>query len=121
MTDAQDWTTGIAALFVDECLACGQRTALRQKHCPRCGGESLKAVPIEGAGRIWSITVVHRGPTKELTRDGPYGIALVDLAEGVRVMTRGDTDLMIGMPVWVALRTINGACVPYASRAGGPD
>lgn len=120
MTGVQDWTAGVPALLVDECLACGRHTAFRQKHCAHCGSESLKTMPAEGTGRVWSITVVHRGPTKEATRDGPYGIALVDLAEGVRVMTRADVDLTIGMPVRIDLRVVDGTRLPYASLADQP-
>ncbi|MFL9950455.1 OB-fold domain-containing protein [Paraburkholderia agricolaris] len=121
MSGSQDWTAGVQALLVDECRDCGRRNALRQQHCAHCCSESLTAVAVEGSGRVWSITVVHRGPTREATREGPYGIALIDLAEGARVMTRADIDLAIGIPVRVTLRTINGTPLPYASRVDEPD
>ena len=113
---ASDWTQGTPVLRVDTCVACGFRTALRQRQCARCGG-AVDSAPIAGPGRVWSHTVVHRGPTKDETRDGPYAIALVDLAEGVRVMTRAETDLAIGDPVQVTLREVQGRLLPYASRA----
>lgn len=123
MTRAQDWTSGVGAMLIGECVACGWRAGLGQKHCARCDSQSLDAVRVEGVGRVWSITVVHRGPTKDAMRNGPYGIALIDLAEGVRVMTRADTELAIGMSVRIGFREINGTLLPYAStdRADDPE
>jgi uncharacterized OB-fold protein len=60
-----------------------------------------------GAGVVHAFTVVHRAPA-EYRSEVPYVVALVDLDEGVRMMTRlvevePDT-VRVGMPVEVAIQ-----------------
>jgi uncharacterized OB-fold protein len=63
-------------------------------------------VDASGAGRVHSFTVVHRAPN-EYRDEAPYVVALVDLAEGVRMMTRlvdvEPADVSVGMPVELAI------------------
>ena len=62
-----------------------------------------------GNGTVYSTTVVHRKPE----RGGDYNIALVDLAEGVRMMSRIDgiapAEVSIGMPVAAYVGDVDGA------------
>jgi uncharacterized OB-fold protein len=67
----------------------------------------LEWVEASGAGRVHSFTVVHRAPP-DYRDEVPYVVALVDLDEGVRMMTRlVDVEpgaVGVGMPVEVAMR-----------------
>jgi uncharacterized OB-fold protein len=47
------------------------------------GGGPLEWVPAAGGGTVYSVTVVRPRPPAE-----PYNVVLVDLDEGVRVMSR---------------------------------
>ena len=50
--------------------------------CPRCGGRDLAWEESAGEGTVYSETTVHR-------REESYGLCLVDLDEGYRVMAAG--------------------------------
>jgi uncharacterized protein len=68
------------------------------------GGETdLEWVPASGEGTVYSITVNR-------TREGSYNIALVDLAEGPRLMSRieGAETAPIGTRVKARIASIEG-------------
>ena len=52
--------------------------------CPHCGADKLDWVAASGSGTVYSTTVVRRKPEA----GGDYNVALVDLAEGPRMMSR---------------------------------
>ncbi len=56
---------------------------------PKTGNTDLEWVDASGMGTIYSVTIVRPKPPAE-----PYNVALVDLDEGPRMMTRID-----GVPV----------------------
>lgn len=65
---------------------------------PGTGNTDLEWVEASGAGTVYSVTVVRARPPQP-----SYNVALVDLAEGPRLMTRIDgiafDAVRIGMPV----------------------
>ena len=75
-------------LRVQSCSFC---TALRffpQRRCPSCLADGGDWIDLSGNGTVYSVSEVHRAPTKQLAGEAPYMIALVELDEGVRVMAR---------------------------------
>jgi len=69
------------------------------------GGAEIEWRPASGTGEVYAVTVVHRpGPGRD-PDDGPYAVALVELAEGVRMLTNivgcAPEDVFVGMPVRV--------------------
>jgi uncharacterized OB-fold protein len=54
--------------------------------CPHCGADRLSWKTPDGRGTVYSTTVVRRKPEA----GGDYNVALIDLAEGVRLMSRVD-------------------------------
>lgn len=92
--------SGIALLA---CRACGHIWQFPRAMCPACAATDIEAIEAGGGGMVWSATSVHRAPTPDLDVPGGYGIALVTLDEGPRVMTRGPTDLVIGERVTVRM------------------
>lgn len=62
----------------------------------------LEWVPASGRGTVYSITVNRK-------KEGDYNVALIDLAEGVRMMShvRGVESLPIGAPVTAKIETLN--------------
>jgi uncharacterized OB-fold protein len=50
--------------------------------CPGCGGVSLEWRTSSGRGTVYATTAVYRRDAK------PYNVALVDLEEGFRMMSR---------------------------------
>ena len=78
--------------------------------CPDCGSREVSWVRASGRGTLAGFVVNHT-PHPSYAADGPYVIALVQLAEGVRLMTNivgseigsppDPARLPIGMPVEV--------------------
>jgi uncharacterized OB-fold protein len=75
------------ALLGSQCDACGAHHFPRHDTCPYCATEGARAVTLSNHGILWSWTAVtapppgYRGTT-------PYGMGVVELPEGIRVITR---------------------------------
>ena len=65
----------------------------------------------KGKGRIYSYTIIHRPPTQKFQGDVPYTVALVELDEGVRMMTNvvgiDPRQVHVDMPVEVVFEDIS--------------
>lgn len=101
--------SGIALL---KCRACGHHWQFSRAACPVCAAIEPGAVEAVGGGTVWSVTTVHRAPLPEWDVPGGYGIALVTLDEGPRIMCRAESGLAIGERVRVTLRD----GLPHAAR-----
>ena len=55
--------------------------------CPHCHREALEWVPAAGTGVVYSFTVVHRPAGPAFADRVPYVVALIDLDEGVRMLS----------------------------------
>ena len=84
---------------IQKCAGCGKHVFYPRVICPHCGADKLGWVAASGAGVVYSTTVVRRKPDA----GGDYNVALVDLAEGPRMMSRvagvEPTAVKIGMKV----------------------
>jgi uncharacterized protein len=85
--------------LIQRCAACSRAIFFPRMICPHCGGGELNWIEPSGQGTVYSTTVVRRKPEA----GGDYNVALIDLAEGVRLMSRVDDiapdQVRIGMPV----------------------
>ena len=97
-------------LVLPWCTECEQPFWYPRPACPRCLGTNISWRAASGQGEIYAVTVVHRAQNPLRAARAPYAVALVDLAEGVRMMTNIvglDADrVRVGMPVqvtWEAL------------------
>jgi uncharacterized OB-fold protein len=105
----QPFWEGVAegVLRVQRCVACGRNVFYPRAVCPFCTASDLEWVEASGAGVVHSFTVVHRAPP-DYRDEVPYVVALVDLDEGVRMMSRlVDVEpgaVAVGMPVEVVMR-----------------
>lgn len=90
-------------LRLQQCDACGQYQFYPRSICSHCGHNELTWRRVSGRGRVASFSVVRR-PMSE-AYPAPTVIALVDLAEGPRMMSSlADADpdsLAIGQAVAV--------------------
>jgi hypothetical protein len=84
---------------IQKCGACAKHVFYPRVLCPHCGAGELAWVVASGRGTVYSTTVVRRKPAD----GGDYNVCLVDLAEGVRMMSRVASvppgDVKIGMAV----------------------
>jgi len=84
---------------IQRCAGCGKHVFYPRVLCPHCGADRLEWIAPSGRGTVYSTTVVRR---KE-TDGGDYNVALIDLEEGPRMMSRvvtvAPTAVRIGMTV----------------------
>jgi uncharacterized OB-fold protein len=102
-------------LVLPRCLACGRYAGPGADPCPNCGGD-LDWVPASGIGTVFSYAVVHQVFDPSLAGDVPYVVALVELAEGPRLITRlvgfDTVRPSVGAPVRVAFARLGGRRLP---------
>lgn len=72
-------------LILQWCPACNRAIFFPRDVCPSCLGPDLEWRPASGKGRVYSYTVEYRPQNPNLA--APYTVALIDLDEGVRVMS----------------------------------
>ena len=93
---------------IQQCNACGKHFFYPRAVCKYCGSPDLKWVIPSGNGIVYSTSIVRQRPEK-----GPdYNVALVDLEEGTRMLTRvvdiDPEEVMIGMQVQGFVGEIDG-------------
>lgn len=71
------------------CAACGADDPGPRDLCAKCHSPRLEPRSVDGAGTLIAATFIRRPPAK-FKADGPYGIAIVTLDAGVRVVGRVD-------------------------------
>ena len=90
-------------LQLQHCDDCQHVLFYPRTHCDACQSESLSWRPASGKGVIATYTVVRRGVTADFP--APYIIALIDLAEGPRMMSQiidaEPEALSSGLPVMI--------------------
>ena len=84
-------------LLGSKCANCGEVSIGSNDVCLNCGGDDIDQIELSSEGELWTYTVIrHRPPGDYLGPDPfePYALALVELADGVRIMAplEGDTE-----------------------------
>jgi len=91
---------------------CGTLIFFPRAVCPHCLGGELDWERLSGRGTLHTFTVVHRG-LRGFPLGPPYVIAIVELAEGPRLMTNlvgieaDPARIRIGMPVEVVFEDVS--------------
>ena len=84
------------------CRRCEARFRFARDWCPKCWSQELGWVKASGLGKVSHFSIVHQPPSDAF--ETPYVLALIELDEGVRMMSnvRCDPELVkIGLPVKV--------------------
>lgn len=74
------------ALVLPHCLDCDEPFFYPRALCPTCGSRNLTWVTASGRGTLHSFCVQYHCDLPGLTESVPFVTALVDLAEGPRMM-----------------------------------
>ncbi len=96
-------------LLGGRCKDCQEISLGKGQYCPNCGAEEKQDLPLSKRGKLWTYTIIrHRPPGDYKGPDpfSPYGLGLVELPEGIRVLSPLDaetSDLAIGMPLELAV------------------
>ncbi|BBZ21598.1 Zn-ribbon domain-containing OB-fold protein [Mycolicibacter hiberniae] len=86
--DSAAWWSAIqnGRLLVNACRDCGRNSLHHRSFCPHCWSEDVSPNPACGRATLYTWTVVHQNAAPFDART-PYVVAMVDLAEGPRLMT----------------------------------
>lgn len=86
-------------ILLPKCDDCGAYHFFPRVLCPHCHGAAISWKQAGGKGRVHTKTVVRRKPE----RGGDYNVCVVELDEGVRMMSRVEGiapgEVVIDMPV----------------------
>jgi len=82
------WAAAVdGRLVIQHCPRCDRLQHFPRPWCTACLNDAMDYVEASGLGTVYSFTVVRRNPNPVFTARVPYVLALVDLDEGVRVMS----------------------------------
>jgi uncharacterized OB-fold protein len=91
------------------CRKCDAGVFFPREFCPSCLDSPLEWIAPAGTGTVYATTTVRLKP------DEPYDVSLIDLDEGVRLMSRVESippdQVRIGMRVQARVARDNGAPV----------
>jgi uncharacterized protein len=103
--------TRAGRLALQYCPACRLHIHYPRMACPHCGGDRLEWRAASGRGTIYSFTVVVNNAPSAFTADMPYVVAIIHLAEGVRMLSNivqcDPEGLRCEMPVEVVFERLN--------------
>lgn len=91
-------------LAIQHCSNCDRHIFYPRNRCPHCWSGRLDWVTASGKARLATFSVIHKPGHPAFAEETPYVVALVDLAEGPRMLTnlRVPIDLIqIGMQLIV--------------------
>jgi uncharacterized OB-fold protein len=74
-------------LLGSRCVVCHKHHFPRHDTCPYCAADGAQAVELSGTGTLWAWTAVTTAPPG-YQGEVPYGFGVVELPEGLRVITR---------------------------------
>jgi uncharacterized OB-fold protein len=106
-------------LLIQRCTSCAALRFPWLPGCNNCGGPDWDTVEASGEGTVYSYVVMHHPPFPAF--DPPYAVALVELAEGVRMISDvvgvPYDKVRIGMPVRLEFRSYDEELVLPVFRA----
>jgi uncharacterized OB-fold protein len=105
-------------LLIQRCGGCGQLRHPPRPMCPKCRSLGWEAIESTGRGTVYSYILPHEPRFPFF--DYPYVVALVELEEGVRLVSNltdiDPSDVTVGMPVEVYYRTFDEDLVLHQFR-----
>jgi uncharacterized protein len=88
-SDSRPYWEGLAQgeLRIQRCQTCSKAVFYPRAICPHCQSDQLEWIVAGGKGTIYSYTVAHQA-FGVFAQEVPFVVALVDLEEGARMMSR---------------------------------
>ena len=97
-------------LLIQECRNCGKKIFYPKKYCPECRSTDIGWVESSGEGKVYSFSTLYLGVHPKFEEDAPYTIAIIELNEGVRLMSNivncDPKDIQCDMPVKVTFEDV---------------
>ena len=109
--------TAAGKLLIQQCPACRQRQFYPRAICTACGAEP-EWLEASGRGTLYTFSIMRQNLVRPFKDMLPYVLAMVDLEEGVRMLTNivgcEVEDVRIGMPLEVVfVQARDGVHLPY--------
>ncbi|CAN5812881.1 OB-fold domain-containing protein [soil metagenome] len=79
-------------LVLQWCRACERAIHYPREACPTCLGDDLEFRPAAGTGTVHAVTTIPKAGNPTMRGRTPYVVALIDLPEGVRMLSNVITD-----------------------------
>lgn len=117
------WWDGLAeGVLRYQACSCGHRWLPPRALCPSCLQARWQWMPASGRATLVSWTVFHVAYHPAFAPRVPYNVALVELAEGPRIITNviGSADgraLKIGMDLVLSIEQRDGYCIALFDMA----
>jgi uncharacterized OB-fold protein len=114
--------TAAGELRIQRCTSCGTAYFYPREVCPSCGSTAVEWFTTSGRATLYSYTINHRPPPG--FGPEPYAIAVVELAEGPRLMANivgienTPENLVLDMPLQVTFETRGEVQLPQFTPAG---
>jgi len=83
-------------LIGSKCRDCSEISFGKQQTCSNCGGKNLEEIPLGRKGKLWTYTVIRHKPPGDYKGPDPFvpfGLGLVELPEGIRILSPIQCDL----------------------------
>ncbi len=97
-------------LYFQRCRDCGTKRFYPRALCPVCLSSATEWVRASGRGVVYSFTVTYQNQAPGFREELPYVLAIVELDEGVRMMTNvvgcAPDAVRVGMPVQVVFEDV---------------
>jgi len=98
-------------LLIAGCGACGKVHHYPRPFCPHCWSDDVQPVQASGTGTLYTYSTVYANDLPPFRDRLPYVAAIVELAEGPRVMTiiegAQPDGLRVGMAVTASFRPVD--------------
>jgi uncharacterized OB-fold protein len=92
-------------LLIKRCDVCARPHFYPRPFCPFCWSTNVRWETTSGRATVYSFSVVRQNDTPDFASRVPYIVAVVELAEGPRMMTNlvnvEPSDIRVGMAVTV--------------------
>lgn len=99
-------------LLIQRCRDCGTYRHYPRPMCSQCNSMSAEWVRATGRGKVYTWTTTYHPFHSSLTREVPYIVAMVELDEGVHIMSNlincEPDKVSIGMPVEAIFEDLTG-------------
>ncbi|NLY64350.1 MAG: Zn-ribbon domain-containing OB-fold protein [Alcaligenaceae bacterium] len=104
--------------LIQRCKACSTSIFFPRMICPHCGSGDIEWYAPSGKGTVYATTIVRKKPEA----GGDYNVALIDLEEGPRMMSRiegiAPTEVKIGQKVQASVKTAEEGNIVIFTVAG---
>ena len=109
-------------LATQRCRSCGRIWHPPLPACPHCHSTDIGWHEVSGDGTVYTYTVVRHATHAALADHIPYVVAIVELAEGPRLVTGitgcAPQEVRVGMAVRACFRQVaEGVTLPYFEPA----